>query len=393
MIAIFSLVGIALGVATLIIVMSVMGGFQVDLLNRILGFNGHLGVYGQGGAPLANFDAVTAKILKVPGVVSASPVIDGQVLLTGPRGQNAGGLVRGINPADLTRLPAIARNIRAGSLDAFVGEDAIAVGAGLANKFGLGVGDGLTLVSPQGAATAFGTVPRVRTYRVVAIFEVGMSIYDSSYVFIPLPAAQIFFQQPDTVSHIEVMADDPSHVRAINQGIVQALAGTPIRVIDWEQNDNSYFAAVEVEKNVMFLILTLIIVVAAFNVISSLIMMVKDKTRDIAILRTIGAGRLAVMRIFLMCGASVGVTGTVVGVALGVVFCANIQRIQGWVEAATRTKVFNPEVYYLTHLPARLDGGEVLQVVVMSLVLSLLATLYPSWRAARTDPVEALRHE
>ena len=391
-IAIFSLVGIALGVATLIIVMSVMGGFQVDLLSRILGFNGHLGVYAVG-APLHDYDAMAAKIRGVPGVVSAAPVVDGQVLLSGPRGQNAGGMVRGIEQADIKRLPAIANNIRMGTLDNFQGEDAIVIGVGLAAKFGLQVGDSLTLISPQGAATAFGTVPRVRAYKITAIFQVGMNEYDTSFVFLPLAAAQIFFQQPGQASHVEVMADDPDHVARIRAGISQALAGAPVQIIDWRQNNNSFFAAVQVEKNVMFLILTLIILVAAFNVISSLIMMVKDKTRDIAILRTIGAGRGAIMRIFLMAGASVGVTGTLAGVVIGVLFCLNIQTIQGWVEAATGTSVFNPEVYYLTHLPSRLDPAEVMQVVVMALALSLLATLYPSWRAARTDPVEALRHE
>jgi lipoprotein-releasing system permease protein len=302
-------------------------------------------------------------------------------------------MVRGIEQADIEHVPAIANNIRQGSLADFKGEDAIAIGIGLANRFGLRVGDDLTLISPQGAATAFGTVPRVRAYKIVAIFQVGMNEYDTSFVFIPLAAAQIFFQQPAQANHIEVFADDPDNVAAITSGIMRATNGAPIRVIDWQQNNNSFFAAVQVEKNVMFLILTLIILVAAFNVISSLIMMVKDKTRDIAILRTIGAGRFAIMRIFLMAGASIGVTGTVAGVVIGVLFCLNIQRIQGWVEAATGTQVFNPEVYYLTHLPSRLDPGEVLQVVVMALALSLLATLYPSWRAARTDPVEALRHE
>ena len=387
----FSLIGIALGVAVLIIVMSVMGGFQVDLLNRILGFNGHLGVYAQG-APLTEYDALAGRIRSVPGVVAAAPVVDGQLLMSGPRGQNSGGMVRGISQADIRNVPAIASNIREGSLDSFQGQDAIAIGVGLAGRFGLQVGDDLTLISPQGAATAFGTIPRVRAYKIAAIFQVGMNEYDTSFVFIPLEAAQIFFQQPGTVSHIEVFVDDPDHVGTIGAAIARD-AGRPVRVIDWQQTNNSFFAAVTVEKNVMFLILTLIILVAAFNVISSLIMMVKDKTRDIAILRTIGAGRGAVMRIFLMAGASIGVTGTLAGVVIGVLFCLNIQRIQGWVEAATGTNVFNPEVYYLTHLPSRLDPVEVTQVVVMALSLSLLATLYPSWRAARTDPVDALRHE
>ena len=389
----FSLVGIALGVATLIIVMSVMGGFQVDLLNRILGFNGHLGVYPAGTATLTDYEAATVRVLTVPGVVSAVPVVDGQVLLTGSRGQSAGGLVRGIRPDDFRQMHAVSDNIRAGSLDDFHGEDAIAVGVGLAQKFGLSVGSPLTLVSPQGAATAFGTIPRVRAYRVAAVFQVGMNEYDTSFVFLPIEAAQIFFQQPGAASHIEVMVADPQDVGTIGRGITAALSGTPVRVIDWQQSNNSFFAAVQVERNVMFLILTLIILVAAFNVVSSLIMMVKDKTRDIAVLRTIGAGRGAVMRIFLMCGASVGITGTLAGVVLGVLFCLNIETLQHWVESATGASVFNPEVYYLAHLPAKLNWHEVLQVMLMALGLSLLATLYPSWRAARTDPVEALRHE
>jgi lipoprotein-releasing system permease protein len=391
-IAIFSLVGIALGVATLIIVMSVMGGFKVDLLNRILGFNGHLGVYGSG-APLVHYEADAKTIAAIPGVVSATPVVDGQALLTDDRGTASGGIVRGISQAGLRGLHAVSGHIIAGSLDGFQGNDAIAIGVGLARKFGQTVGGEITLVSPQGAATAFGTVPRVKAYRIVAIFQVGMNEYDTGYVFLPMQAAQIFFMKPDQATQIEVRVDDPDHVAAISTQIRAALADEPIVVYDWQQNNNSFFAAVKVEQNVMFLILTLIILVAAFNVISSLIMMVKDKTRDIAVLRTLGAPRGAILRIFLMCGASVGVTGTLTGTLLGVVFCLNIQTLQNWVESITGVNVFNPEVYYLTHLPARLDWHEVLQVIVMALALSLLATLYPSWRAARTDPVVALRNE
>jgi lipoprotein-releasing system permease protein len=236
-------------------------------------------------------------------------------------------------------------------------------------------------------------VPRVKAYRVAAIFNVGEFAYDSSYVFMPLSAAQVYFQKPGAVSQIEVMLQDPERVGAVAAEIRQALAGAPVSIVDWQQSNNSFFTAVQVEQNVMFIILALIILVAAFNVISSLIMMVKDKTRDIAVLRTIGAGRGAVMRIFLMCGAAVGVTGTVIGTILGIAFTLNIDRIQDVVQSLTGVNVFNAEVYYLTHLPARLDGGEVARIVVMALALSLLATLYPSWRAARTDPVEALRHE
>jgi lipoprotein-releasing system permease protein len=391
-IAIFSLIGIALGVATLIIVMAVMSGFKDDLLGRILGLNGHLGVFATQSAGMTDYRDIANKIRAIPGVVSATPVIEGQVLLSA-NGGNSGGLVRGIAQDDLKKLPAVGGNIRAGSLADFQGDNAIAVGIALAERFGLEIGSKLTLLSPEGAVTAFGTVPRVRAYRVVAIFQAGMNEYDSTFVFLPLHAAQIYFQKPDAVSQIEVMVRDPAHVQAVTHAIRMALFDDPLRVVDWTQSNDSFFAAVQVEQNVMFLILTLIILVAAFNVVSSLIMMVKDKTRDIAVLRTLGASRGAVMRIFLMCGASVGVTGTVTGTALGVVFCWNIERIRQGLQSLTGTKLFDPEVYYLEHLPAKLEPDTVMQVVLMALTLSLLATLYPSWRAARTDPVEALRNE
>ncbi len=425
-IAIFSLAGIALGVATLIIVMSVMNGFKSDLLGRILGLNGDLSIYATGPS-LTGYDALAARVRAVPGVLDAVPLVEGQVLLSTDRG-SSGGLVRGIRGADLRDLHEISDNIRAGSLDAFgagapaagtppaggpapaavpaaagakapaAAEDGIAIGLTLAQRFGLAVGSKLTLVSPDGAATAFGTVPRVRAYRVVAIFQAGLNDYDSTFVFLPLAAAQVFFQKAGQATQISVKVANPERVTPVTRAIRAALdaqppPGGPVRVVDWTQSNNSFFAAIQIEQNVMFLILTLIILVAAFNVVSSLIMMVKDKTRDIAVLRTLGAGRGAIMRIFLMCGASVGVTGTLIGTALGVVFCANIERIRLALQSVTGTDLFNPEVYYLEHLPAKLDWREVTQVIVMALVLSLLATLYPSWRAARTDPVEALRHE
>ncbi|HWL81745.1 MAG TPA: lipoprotein-releasing ABC transporter permease subunit [Roseomonas sp.] len=392
-IATFSLVGIALGVATLIIVMSVMGGFRQELLGRILGLNGHLGVYAAGPGGLHDYDDIAERVRKLAGVAMATPIVEGQVLLTSEAGGATGGLARGIKPEDLRARPILANNIRAGSLDDFQGDDAIMVGTRLAQKLGLGIGSKVTLVSPQGRTTVIGTVPRMRAYTVVAMFEAGMNEYDSSYVFLPLQAAQVYFQMRDAASQIEVFVQDPDNVRQVTQEIIRALSPMPFRVLDWQASNSSFFAAVQVERNVMFLILTLIIVVAAFNIISSLIMLVKDKGRDIAILRTMGATRGAVMRIFLICGTSIGVLGTGIGFAIGVVFCLNIERIRQALQALTGTQLFSPEVYFLTQLPAVLDVQEVTRVVLMGLGLSVLATLYPSWRAARTDPVEALRNE
>ncbi|MFC4166545.1 lipoprotein-releasing ABC transporter permease subunit [Teichococcus aestuarii] len=389
----FSLVGIALGVATLIIVMSVMNGFRQELLGRILGLNGHLGIHAAGPGGLRDYDDIAERVRQLAGVASATPLVEGQVLLTSEAGGATGGLARGIKPEDLRARPLLAGNIRAGSLDAFQGEDAILVGTRLAQKLGLRIGDKVTLVSPQGRATVIGTVPRLRAYTVVAMFEAGMNEYDSSYVFLPLPAAQLYFQMRDAASQIEVFVQDPDNVRAVTREITQALSPTPVRVLDWQAANSSFFAAVQVERNVMFLILTLIIIVAAFNIVSSLIMLVKDKGRDIAILRTMGATSGAVMRIFLLCGTSIGVLGTAIGFGLGLVFCLNIEHIRQFLQSLTGTQLFSPEVYFLTRLPAVVDPSEVTQVVLMGLGLSLLATLYPSWRAARTDPVEALRNE
>ncbi len=391
-IAAFSLIGIALGVATLIIVMSVMNGFRQELLARILGLNGHLGIYAVG-EPLRDYDAVAGRVRGLPGVVAAMPMVEGQALLTTDRGGAYGGIVRGMRQQDLQSLHVVSDHIIAGRLADFTGDDAVAIGVGLAQRLDVGVGGQITLISPQGSATAFGTMPRIRAYTVVAIFQVGFNEADTAFVYLPLQAAQIFFRLHGAVTQVNVMVENPDAVGAVNRAIRSALAGLQVRVIDWTQSNNSLFAAVEVERNVMFLILTLIILVAAFNVISSLIMMVKDKTRDIAVLRTIGAGSGAILRIFLMCGAFVGVAGTVAGAVIGIVFCRNIESIRRALESLTGTNLFNPEVYFLSQLPAVLDWREVAQVIGMALGLSLLATLYPSWRAARTDPVEALRHE
>jgi lipoprotein-releasing system permease protein len=388
-IAIFSLLGIALGVATLIIVMSVMNGFRADLLARILGLNGDLGVYAVSGG-LGDFDAAAQKLREVPGVTRVTPLVEGQVMATSEAGA-AGALVRGIRPDDLRSLPLLADHIVQGSLADF-DDDGVAVGDRLARRLGITVGSPITVLSPQGTATAFGTMPRIKTYQVVALFNVGMYEYDNSFIYAPLEAAQLFFRLPDEVSSLEVFVSDPDRVREERRLIASALGGH-VRIVDWQQANSSLFNAVEIERNVMFLILTLIIVVAAFNIISSMIMMVKDKGRDIAILRTMGASRAMILRIFMLSGASIGVVGTLAGLALGVVFTRNIEAIREAIQKVIGTDLFAAEIYFFTRIPARIDSGEVAAVVIMALALSFLATLYPSWRAARLDPVEALRYE
>ena len=391
-IAIFSLVGIALGVATLIIVMSVMNGFRQELLGRILGLNGHMSIASAQAGNLPDYGPLTERIRTLPGVVSATPLVEGQVLLTSEGGGASGGLARGIRPEDMAARRIIAGNIRAGRLADFTGDDVVLIGTRMAARLGLTIGDRLTMISPQGRTTVLGTVPRLRSYRVVAMFEVGMNEYDSTFVFLPMAAAQTFFQTGDAATQIEVFVEDPLRARSVNTAIRAAL-GRPLRILDWQDANSSFFNAVKVERNVMFLILTLIIIVAAFNIVSSLIMLVKDKGRDIAVLRTMGATRGAVMRIFLLCGASVGVLGTSIGFLLGLVFCLNIESIRQFIQSLSGTELFSAEIYFLTQLPAVVDPNEVIQVVLMGLGLSLLATLYPSWRAARTDPVVMLRNE
>ena len=389
-IAIFSFLGIMLGVATLIIVMSVMNGFRQELLGRILGLNGHIMVQGLA-RTLTDYDAIAVQVGAIPGVVRVSPIVQGQVMAAANK-VATGALARGIRPGDLNRIQVVVDGIKMGDLAAFGGRNKVVIGNRLAQKLGLKIGDRINLISPEGTATAIGFVPRVASYEVAATFEIGMYEYDSSYVFMALGQAQKYFRLGDGVTGLEVMLDHPDKAIDLRPELLAAVAGRG-RLFDWQQANAQFFTALEVERNVMFLILTLIILVAALNIISSLIMLVKDKGRDIAILRTMGATRAMVMRIFFLSGASVGVVGTLVGFAVGLTFCAYIENIQLWLESLTGTVLWSPELRFLSRIPAVVDADEVTMVVVMALGLSFLATLYPSWRAARLDPVEALRYE
>ncbi len=387
----FSFAGIMLGVATLIIVMAVMNGFRAELLDRILGVNGHL-ILQPIDQPLTDYSEVASRIAAVDGVKYAIPLVEGQTLASGRIGAGTGALVRGIRSEDLLSLRLVAENIKHGSVDGFDAGEAVAIGSRMAESLGLVVNDSITLVSPEGDVSPLGVTPRVKSYPISMIFEVGMSEYDASIIFMPLKEAQLYFNSEDRVQTIEIFVDQPDDVDLLREPIEQA-AQRQLFLTDWRQRNRTFFSALQVERNVMFLILTLIVVVAALNIISGLIMLVKDKGRDIAILRTMGASRGAVMRIFLMTGAAIGMTGTVAGVLLGVVVCLNVESIRQFFSWLSGTTIFNPELYFLSQLPAKMDFWETMTVIGMALILSFLATLFPAWRAAKLDPVEALRYE
>ena len=386
----FSFVGIMLGVATLIIVLAVMNGFRKELFDKILGLNGHVVIHSIDGR-FTDFDAVAGRLRDVNGIKHVMPLIEGQEMISTTSLAN-GALVRGLREEDLKKLTAISENITHGSLDGFDKRPAVAIGTRMANDLRVKVGDKLALVAPRGATTPFGTAPRVKRYEVKAIFEMGMSEYDSTIVFMPLSEAQRYFNRRDMVNVLEVVVDEPDRVGDMRADILQA-GGPTIYVSDWRQRNASLFSALQVERNVMFLILTLIVLVAALNIVSGLIMLVKDKSADIAILRTMGATKGSVMRVFFITGASIGVVGSLAGFILGVLVCTNIEYIRQFIAFVTNTDLFSPELYYLSRLPAEMDITEVIAVLVMALTLSVLATLYPSWRASRLDPVEALRYE
>lgn len=386
----FAVVGIALGVATLIIVMSVMNGFRAELLSRILGINGHIGIVSTVGLPFNNYHQAVQDIAAIENVKIVIPQIEKQLLATSGRAAE-GAMVRGISREDIVRKPVLAEGFKGSDLNAFEG-DVVIVGSRFAQKMGLVPGAELTLISPNGKVTAFGTVPRMKSYRVIGTFDVGMYEYDANYIFMPLEAAQKYFGLGDAVTQIDVTLENDEMLRPVRQAIEQSV-GAAAYVYDWKQTNSAFFNAIDVERNVMFIVLTLIILVAAFNIITGLIMLVKDKARDVAVLRTMGATKGMIMRIFFVDGAFIGMVGTAAGLLLGLLFCHNIENIRQLLQKISGQDLFSAEIYFLSQLPAKVNATEVAAVVLMALGLSFLATLYPAYRAAKYDPVEALRYE
>ncbi len=386
----FSFAGIMLGVATLIVVMSVMNGFRQELLSKIVGINGHVFVQATD-TPFTDYDTVAKRLEAVPGVKLVIPMIEGAAGVSSPFNQS-GALIRGISGSNLRRLPGIDGHVVQGTLDNFDTSGGVAVGQRLAESLGLSLGDQVSVLTAKGAQTPFGVAPRIKSYPVVAIFQIGMSEFDSSFVYMPMTEAQSYFNKDGEASVIEVFVDDPDHMDAVRLRLDRALE-RPAVMTDWRQRNKTFFDALNVERNVMFIILTLIVLVAALNIISGLIMLVKDKSSDIAILRTMGASRGSILRIFLIAGASIGVCGTFAGLALGVLVASNVERIRALLNSLMHADLFPSELYFLSHLPSVIEPGDVLAVTGMALALSLLATVYPSWRAANLDPVEALRYE
>jgi len=389
LVASISLIAVMLGVAALIVVMSVMNGFRSELVDKIVGLNGHAVVQGYGGR-LEDWRRIVEEAKRTPGVTQAVPMIE-QPLMASSDGRVEGVIVRGMQPADIG--PMLNGKVIAGSLSALKpGTDTVGIGARLAEALGVSVGQEISLITPQGRSTPFGTVPRIVSYTVGAIFEVGLYDYDKAFVIMPIEDAQTFLMMGDAVGMVKVQTVDPDRVGDILAPLSAAVTGRAV-VADWRSMNQSLFQALAVEQVVMFVILSIIILVAVFNILSSLIMLVRAKTRDIAILRTMGATRAGMMKVFVTVGVTIGSLGIVAGLILGMVLLYFRQGAVNAVQRLTGQNLWDPSIRFLTELPSRTDPFEVAAVVIMAFLFSLLATLYPAWKAAGTDPVQVLRYE
>ncbi len=391
-IAIFSFVGIMIGVATLIIVMSVMNGFRFELVNRILGINSHLTIYSHN-HKIADYEKIIGEIKGVKGVKFINPLVESQAMVA-TDSKNGGALIKGVKLADLENKKLISNNILDGKLSAISEKNSVIIGSTIANNMNLRVGDTLKIISAETNETILGAIPRIKTYKVGGIFSSGLYEYDSTTIFMNYQMAQVHFRYANSASGIEIFADDATNLEEIKFALYEILLRhSSLYATDWQQANAGFIDALKVERTVMFFILTLIILVAAFNIVSSMIMLVNDKNKNIALLRTLGMSKSAVMRIFLICGSSIGVVGTLLGLVIGVLFSANINNIKTWLEGLTDTTLFNPAIYFLSTLPSKVFISDVVVIVAMALLLSFLATIYPAYKASKSNPAEILRYE
>ncbi len=391
-IAIFSFIGITIGVATLIVVMSVMNGFRYELVDRILGINAHLSVYSRY-LQINDYQNLIDEISKIKGVKYVNPIVESQVMLSA-NNKNIGGLAKGVKITDLKNKKLIADNVSFGAIEKLDDQNSVIIGAGIADNLSLNIGDKIKLISAETNKTFIGAIPRIKTYNIAGIFESGMYEYDSTTVFLPFKMAQIHFRFPESASAIEIFVDDTNNMSELNHNLKKLLANyNGLYLLDWQQSNAAFLDALKIERNVMFLILTLIILVAAFNIISSMIMLVNDKNKNIALLRSLGMSKSAIMRIFLICGFSIGAVGTLLGLIIGLLFSANINNIKKLLESLSGSNLFNPTIYFLSNLPSKIFISDLVIIVLMSLILSFLATLYPAYKASKSNPADILRYE
>ncbi len=390
--AIFSFIGIMIGVATLIIVMSVMNGFRFELVSRIIGINSHLTLYSNNVA-INDYQNLNKQLEQISQIQYSNPLIEKHVMISN-KNNNKGGFVKGINLRDLQHKKLISNNIIAGDISTIDDENKVIIGINIAKSMNLNIGDNFKIISADTSETIIGTIPRIKTYEVGAIFDSGMFEYDSTTIFMNFKMAQKHFRLKNQASAIELFVNDINKLEEVKKDIYNVLFNkNNIYLTDWQQANASFIDALKVERTAMFLILMLIILVAAFNVISSMIMLVNNKKKNIALLRTIGMSKSAILRIFLICGSTIGFLGTFLGLIIGTSFAMNINKIKLFLESITDSTLFNPTVYFLTNLPSKPSIIDVSAIILMSLVISFLATIYPAYKASKSDPADILRYE